>query len=287
MRIGIAASSLDARGYGRFGNHTYLKLKEYGFSCTDFNMANTESALYTAMLAQAEEVLRKEQTLAKAAGIEINQVHGPWRWPAQDAAEEDRKERMEKMKKSIYLTHILGCKNWVVHPIMPLGVEEADTDEALRTWAMNFVFMEELLETAKQYDVTICLENMPMHRFSLSKPKEILNLVQQIGDDHFKICLDTGHVSVFSDLDLAAETRRLGSEIRVLHVHDNRYGMDMHLTPYDGIIDWESFACALKDIQFEGVFSLETGPSAQMSDALFEQKSRYLASIAQNITQGL
>ena len=123
--------------------------------------------------------------------------------------------------------------------------------------------------------------------FSLSKPKEILNLVQQIGDDHFKICLDTGHVSVFSDLDLAAETRRLGSEIRVLHVHDNRYGMDMHLTPYDGIIDWDSFACALKDIQFEGVFSLETGPSAQMSDVLFEQKSRYLASIAQNITQGL
>ena len=287
MRIGISASTLDKQGYGRFGAATYLKLKEHGFDCTDFNMADTETLLYKGDLTQAEEILRKERTMADAAGIEIHQVHGPWRWPAQDTTEEDRKERMEKMKKSIYLTAVLGCKNWVVHPIMPLGVEDADTDNALRTWAMNFVFMEELLETAKENDVTVCLENMPMHQFSMSMPKEILNFVQQIGDDHFKICLDTGHVSVFSDLDLAEETRRLGNEIRVLHVHDNRYGIDMHLNPYDGIINWESFGKALRDVHFKGVFSLETAPSTKLPDALFEEKSRYLAMIAHNITRDL
>ena len=231
------------------------------------------------------EAVREGIAMAEAAGIEIHQVHGPWRWPPKDSTEEDRKERMEKMKKSIYLTTVLGCKNWVVHPIMPLGLEEADTEDALRTWAMNFVFMEELLETAKEHDVTICLENMPMHKFSMSKPKEILNFVEQIGDDHFKICLDTGHVSVFPELDLAEETRRLGKEIRVLHVHDNRYNCDMHLNPYDGIVNWESFGKALRDIQFDGVFSLETAPGGKMPDALFEEKSRHLVNICKYITE--
>ncbi len=284
MRIGISASSLEPQGYGRFGDAIYLKLREHGFSCTDFDMADTNSPLYTGSLSQAEATLRKERALAETAGIEINQVHGPWRWPPQDNTEEDRKERMEKMKKSIYLTTALGCKNWVVHPIMPLGLEDADTDDALRTWAMNFVFMEELLETAKEYNITICLENMPMHQFSMSTPKEILNFVKGIGDDHFKICLDTGHVSVFPELDLAEETRRLGKEIRVLHVHDNRYNHDMHLNPYDGIVDWASFGKALRDIQFDGVFSLETAPDDKLPDALFEEKSQHLVNISKFIT---
>lgn len=284
MRIGISASSLDREGFGRFGDETYLKLRAHGFDCTDFNMADTNSLLYNGDLTQAEETLRKERTLAEAAGIEINQVHGPWRWPPQDGTEEDRKERMEKMKKSIYLTTVLGCKNWVVHPIMPFGIEDLDKGEDLRTWAMNFAFMEELLETAKANDITICLENMPMPKFSMATPKEILNFVQQIGDAHFKICLDTGHVSVFPELDLAEETRRLGNEIRTLHVHDNRYNCDMHLNPYDGVINWESFGKALRDIQFEGVFSLETAPGSKLPDALFEEKSRHLLHICKFIT---
>ncbi len=286
MRIGISASSLDTKGYGRFGDATYLKLKEHGYDCTDFNMAGTESALYTDTPAHAEATLLREQALAEAAGIEIHQVHGPWRWPPQDATEEDRKARMEKMKKSIYLTSVLGCKNWVVHPIMPFGTEDLDKG-GLKTWAMNFVFMEELLETAKAYDVTICLENMPMPKFSIATPKEILNFVQQIGDDHFKVCLDTGHVSVFPELNIGDEIRRLGKEIQVLHVHDNRYNMDMHLAPYDGILDWDALVGSLKDIQYTGVFSLETTPAAQMPDALFEEKSRYLASISKYITRDI
>ena len=123
-----------------------------------------------------------------------------------------------------------------------------------------------------------------MHKFSMATPKEILNFVQHIGDEHFKICLDTGHVSVFSELDLAEETRKMGKEIRVLHVHDNRYGCDMHLNPYDGIIHWESFGQALRDIQFDGVFSLETAPDAKLPDALFEEKSRHLANICKFVT---
>lgn len=187
------------------------------------------------------------------------------------------------MKKSIRATAVLGCKNWVIHPIMPYGVSDINTENVQKTWDMNIEFMSELLETAKEYDITICLENMPFLDFSLSKPADILRFVKTINDEHFKICLDTGHVSVFNKLSLGDSVRELDDEIRVLHVHDNKFSQDLHLIPYSGIIDWEDFAKALKEINFKGVFSLEAAPSAKLTTPLFEEMSILLAKIAYEI----
>lgn len=283
MKIGIQTNLLDKDGYGRWKENMYIKLKEHGYSCTDYNMADTESIIYTLSQNESDAMLKSEKELAENAGIEISQVHGPWRYPPRDLTEEDRSERMEKMKKSIRSTAVLGCKNWVIHPIMPYGENDADTQNAQKTWDMNIKFMSELLKTAKEYGITICLENMPMRKFSLATPEKILKFVKEINDENFKICLDTGHVSVFEDLNMGDELRRLGDKIRVLHVHDNKWGADLHLAPYFGIIDWESFANALADIGFNGCFSLETMPSGKLSDNLFEEACRLLQKIASDI----
>ena len=105
--------------------------------------------------------------------------------------------------------------------------------------------MRELLKTAKEYDVILCLENMPFLDFSLSAPQEILKIVKEMNDDHFKICLDTGHVSVFGDLSVGDEVRRLNKEIRALHIHDNKFGIDSHYMPFFGKIDWKDFSKSL------------------------------------------
>lgn len=283
MKIGIEANLNDKLGYGRWGDNTYKKLKEHGYSCSDFDMSNTDTWIYNLPQEEADVILLHEKKLAEAAGIEIFQVHGPWRWPAQDFTEADRKERIEKMKISIRAASVLGSKNWVVHPIMPFGVSEIGTDDAKHTWELNLIFMRELLETAKKYEITICLENMPMLDFSMAKPVDILRFVKEINDDNFKICLDTGHVSVFNELSPGNAVRELGDEIRVLHVHDNKHSFDLHLAPYFGIIDWEDFAAALKEINFKGVFSLETLPSKKLPDDIFESMGKSFFNIADNI----
>lgn len=283
MRIGLQTSTLDKSGYGRWGDDAYLKLKEHGYSCSDFNMADTDSPLYSLPREDSDAILLRERELAAKAGIEIVQVHGPWRYPPRDASPENRMERLEKMKLSIRAASLLGCKNWVIHPIMPFGLEDARSGDARKTWDLNLLFMRELLKTAHEYDVTICLENMPMQYFSLSRPEDIVRFVRTIGDDHFKICLDTGHVAVFSDLSVGDEARRLGSEIRALHVHDNKYGIDAHMMPFFGIIDWQDFADALKEIGFDGVFSLETLTSSKLPTPLFEEMGKCLGQIAHHI----
>ena len=283
MKIGIEFNIFNS-GYCRYGDKKYIKLKEHGFSCIDFNMSNTNTEIYT--FPESDKLLLREKALADDAGIEINQAHGPWRSPPRDGTVIDRAERMDKMKKSIRLASLLGCKNWVIHPLMPLGADDTVTGNEKETWEINLIFMKDLLITAKEYGVTICLENVPMAKFSLAKPAAILNFAEEINDENFKICLDTGHASLFDDLSLCDEVRRLGDKIKVLHVHDNKYGKDLHLMPYFGTIDWKAFVVSLKDIGYNGVFSLETSAPNTLPDFLFEKSSILLYEIANEIING-
>ncbi|MBE7045420.1 MAG: sugar phosphate isomerase/epimerase [Ruminococcaceae bacterium] len=278
MKIGMKINPF-VNGYHRFGADRYKKLRVHGYEAMDYEMFDANSLIYTLPEAEADVFLLEEKRLAEEAGIEIFQTHAPWPVP------DEYPELVEKMQKSIRASAVLGCKNWVVHPLMPCGTNEADKPElAQKTWDLNLAFMSELVKTAKEYDVTICLENMPMLNYSLAKPTDVLRLVKALNDEHFKICLDTGHVNVFQEqLSIGDEVRAIGKELRALHVHDNKVGQDLHLVPYYGTLNWKEFADALDEVGYDGVFSLEVMPPITLSDATFEESSRLMAEIAKDI----
>ena len=280
MRIGIYTGGLS-----RWGDNRYKMLSALGYSCVDFNMSNTDKLPYTLCDQDFAKYICKEKMLATDAGMEIFQVHGPWRWPPNDETVAQRAERMEKMRRSIYATADLGCKYWVVHPIMPFGIEDIGTGNEQATWDRNTEFMQELLITAKECDVTICLENMPMPKFSLGAPKDILRFVREINNSHFKICLDTGHVSVFPGMSPADVLRTMVAEVRVLHIHDSDGKFDRHWMPGAGVIDWADFGRALKETGFNGVFSLETAPDTSLSLSGAERKYAELFCISSKIIE--
>jgi len=275
MKIGISIGNSNYK--------TYELLRRSGFDCVDFDLSSTETPFYVLSEIEAQKLVDKEKKESELCGIKINQVHGPWRWPPKDFSLEDRKERMEKMKKAIRFTARLGCENFVIHPVMPFGCNEINKTEAEKTYDINLEFMREILIEAKKNNVVICLENMPMLEFSLSKPSDILKLVKEIDDPNFKICLDTGHVAVFEELTAGNVVRELGKEIRVLHVHDSKFQFDLHLPPFFGKIDWGDFMKALSEIQYTGVFSLEVGVSTENSES-HEIIYKYLADIARYLT---
>ena len=188
---------------------------------------------------------------------------------------------------SIQAARLLGAKYWVIHPIMPYGALDLDTEDPPKTWALNKEFFTELLQFAKEQDVTICLENLPMAKFSLADPRQVLKFVKEMNDDHFKMCLDTGHSNFFPEVNLSDVVRQIGPELKVLHVHDNMGDRDFHLWPTKGIIDWSGFMQALKDIDFQGVFSLETAPDIKLEYAPYEEAFAQLCQIAKNVTQTL
>lgn len=260
MKIGIESSAYE----GLYGLHEGVaRMKRHGYECVDFqDFVHTDTELFALTESDFEKYLLTKRAVYEEADIEIFQSHGPWRYPPQDFTAEDRAERFEKMARSIHGTAVLGCKNFIIHPLMPWG---ADSDpKPQRRWDMNLEFFSRLCKVAESEDVTICFENMPMTQISLSRPHEILEFVKTINDPHFKVCLDTGHCAVFGESPAEA-VRLIGKEyLAALHVHDNNGKNDLHWLPYTGVIDWADFSCALDEIGFEGSLSLETHASARI-----------------------
>ena len=255
MKIGI-----NSNAFMRYGTDKYNKMAEFGFKYADISFDGE-----LAGLTEKEYLLaaRIEKALADAAGVTVHQVHGPWIYPTKDSTPEDRMARAEAMRRSLRATAEIGCKNWVIHPVMPFGAKaEPDSEEFMR---INLEFFRELLPYAKELDITVCFENMPFKALSISSPEATLRFIREINDDNFKFCLDTGH-SLVMGTQPADAVRIAGAELRVLHVHDNSSHHDDHLFPFFGKIDWKEFYKSLKETGFDGVFSLEVVLSDKLSD---------------------
>lgn len=282
MKIGVSFKMREG-GYDRFGDEKYNKIKTYGFDCVDFDMCNTNHPLYMMNDEDFKLNIKKERELSQKAGIEIFQTHGPWPCPVNSIEEANIAEKMRLIERSIWGTWLLGCKYWVIHPMIPFGIDDMKNGFAEKTWEVNISVMKEFLKIAKKYDVTICVENTPFTEFSLATPQQILKLVHKMDDDNFKMCLDTGHVAVFNNLTLGDSIRQIKDELKVFHIHDNQGETDEHLFPGEGIIDWFDFTSVVKEIGFDGVLSLEVVPKENLETVEFEQQSIKLAEIAHKL----
>lgn len=247
MKLGSAISF-----FGSFGKDRYKKMKEHGFDYADYDIG---VALDGKADEECEPIVLAEKALADEAGVTIWQVHGPWRYPPHDETPELRHERELLMQNSIRLTAMIGCKNWVIHPLFPFGDCGFDMDSF---WKINEEFFKRLASYAEQYGVIICFENMPMKQVNMSSTEKTLEFIRRINSDNFKLCLDTGH-ELSLGLSPAEAVRLAGKDLQVLHVHDNDGNRDRHLIPGMGVADWMDFYKALNEVGFDGVFSLEAG----------------------------
>ncbi len=136
----------------------------------------------------------------------------------------------------------------VVHPghLSPLGAELPD-----KAWKQNIVGIQKLCDVAKDYNVTICVENMPNIGFLFGKfPEELVGMVENVGRENVGIALDIGHANLVGKLD-----EFLNLEAKHVHIHDNLGKRDDHLPLGRGMIDWKMVMKKLKD--HKGRFVIE------------------------------
>ena len=271
---------MQSRVYELFGREMYRKMYEDGFRYCDLGLSNTKKELYNCDEETFQRLMQEELALAKEAGIVFSQVHGPWRYPPQDATPEDRAERKEKMEKCFRAAKIVECPFVVIHPIMPFGTKEDPDPEAM--FQMNVEFFRSLIPAARENGVTICIENMPMKKLSLSSPAETLRLIEAINDPNVAFCLDTGH-SIVMDTQPGEAVRSGAEKLKVLHVHDSDGVQDRHWYPGEGAIDWADFSAALKEVAFEGVVSMEIHTDETLPEDQYRQETRKLAAIARKL----
>ena len=277
LKTGITNTS-----YGVYGFEGALpKIAEY-YDCIDYQgFVNVETDFFDLPFDEFTKELEAQKALINSHGLTVSQAHAPWRHPVQDATPEGRAFWTEAMKKSILGTHTLGAHRFIVHPLMPYFDSDKNPEEV---WALNEAFVAELADYAKQYGVTVCVENLPFPSYPLTTVEQVCELVDKLDRENLKVCLDTGHAAIFFGSDVGAAVRYIGKRLEAVHIHDNMGKQDEHLIPGDGIIDWDGFAVALKEIGFSGVVSLETSPKhGQHPESEWAKREKMLGELARDL----
>ncbi|MBE6934367.1 MAG: sugar phosphate isomerase/epimerase [Ruminococcaceae bacterium] len=193
------------------------------------------------------QYVRHLKQIAEDNGIICNQSHAPF--PADEPIVRDR------LKWALECTAELGAEICVIHPICRVDMQR------------NVEMYHELLPFAKEYGVKIATENMwdwnlkEDHAFptNCSRHDDFLAHIEAVNDPDFVACVDLGHAEM-DGLDTSADLmiRTLGKHVQALHIHDIDGHNDNHQIPFSLNIDYGPILKALKDVGYNGYFTLES-----------------------------
>lgn len=189
---------------------------------------------------------RKLKQIGLDNGIVCNQSHAPF----PTAIPEIR----SYFKRAIECTAEAGGQICIIHPDNNKSAQE------------NAEMYMELLPFAKDCGVKIATENMwnwdnkkDESSFAACATSEsFVEHIDAVNDDFLVACLDIGHAEMRGSGSGAAEMiRALDRRLQALHIHDNDKWHDEHQIPFSMSIDFASVVKALKDINYQGYFTLE------------------------------
>ncbi len=261
----------------------FRRMKELGFGTVDESLEETERPYYESRAAM-ERHCAPIRAAADRHCIEVFQVHGSYgAWEGYDDPGMTVKEISDNYKLGLYGCHLLGCRNFVIHPTVYYGRgKEYDQDTAV---SQTVRIMEATMEECEKYGINLCLENMPMTHQRISPPSGIAEAVNQVKSDYCRICIDVGHQALFHR-DIGEDIRIAGKKMACLHVHDSDGYNDIHILPFTGVTNWDSFTDALAEIGYSGSMNLETETArchyspphlTRMTEELLAATARYLA----------
>ena len=280
----------------RFGmNEGYRKIREWSFDGAD---ANIHTVLSKGQILRRDipEVLvrggsdcmalfRPWGEAARAAGVENLQAHAPFPSWLPFCGKTNGK-LIEVLKNAIRACDLIGCRKLVIHPFYagPSFALLAEIEER-----RNLDNYAKLVPVAKEYGITICLENMiaqgltkRLRPGACGEPETALRYVDALnrfaGQELFGFCFDTGHAHACG-IDIKQALVTLGARVVALHIHDNDGLSDQHLIPRMGSIDWDSFTEGLRAIHYTGAISFET--FGVFSKLLPEQMDETMRSLSQ------
>jgi sugar phosphate isomerase/epimerase len=101
--------------------------------------------------------------------------------------------------------------------------------ECIETW-------KEVIHHAEKLEQRIAVENV----FD-TDPSMLKRVISSIPHPLFGVCLDAGHINVFSDVSLEEWFSELGDNIFETHLHDNNGKHDEHIGIGTGNFDFKTF----------------------------------------------
>ncbi len=172
---------------------------------------------------------------------------------------EVRESAVARLGKSIRdVGQFLSDAIVVVHPENANPDRQPGDDDARKENCRKS--LEELANSAAEYDVRIAIENM---RWRADNPNrtgmytdQLMEIIHDM-DRMIGICFDVGHANISEGSDLGGAFSRNAHRIIHIHLDDNLGIEDDHFQPGEGNIDFESFYNVVEESGYDGMVQLE------------------------------
>ena len=205
--------------------------------------------------AEVETVARLGQEL----GLDFYAVHSEFRerWDLAAPDSEQRAFAVDANQAVIRAAGRLSASHVVVHPGQELVKGEPVADQLQRAEDS----LLQLAPVAQEAGVRLALENLPPDYVGGSL-RQMTMLLDGLDPALFGFCCDTGHAAVAGERP-GAHIRAFAPRLLGIHYHDNG-GQDDHLFPGLGVIDWEDFFAALREVGYALPITVEALPPKDM-----------------------
>jgi len=128
-------------------------------------------------------------------------------------------------------------------------VMHSGIDGDIKKWKLMDFWLEKTTDfwkkEIKKYEkegIKIVIENT-----GEESPDILIKLCDAVNSDFFALCLDTGHMNVFSELQSFEWVKKMSKRLQYVHLHDNNGENDDHLPVGKGNIDFDSFFESIKN----------------------------------------
>ena len=279
LTVGVQTKGIIAES----GNITqgFQRIREAGFQKVDFNLdafllnsniyAGKINNFFDKEVHELVTIFQKYKAAMDIYGLTPSQMHAPYPVYVPGNGKATAYMQATVIPKSIIIAETLGVP-WVV--IHPFKLQYSEGKEQERQ--INLEYFKMLVPLLKQCQIKVCLENLYESvggRITEGVCSDVEDAIWYIdtlnayaGEELFGFCLDTGHLQL-AKKDPYMFITKLGSRIKVLHIHENNGQDDIHQLPYTfgsgeyGGADWNGILRGLKEIGYQGTLSFETFPS--------------------------
>ncbi len=194
------------------------------------------------------ELTEINKTLS-GGGLSIT-MHGPFL--GIDAGSSDKRVREKTANvysRALEVASSLKPLSIVLHG----GYNEEEHGADVSAWAeLSAKVFRRSVEDARSIDTVIAVENI----YELT-PGPLKALAEMVESAHFGVCLDVGHLNIYSEATMHEWLSVLSDKIKVVHIHDNHGKRDEHLAVGDGDIDFDTFFSLIRQYTKDPVFTIE------------------------------
>ena len=252
MKISTTTGDYFAKGFSAKEAVKYIA--DAGFDYADFTFS-----AFKDKEAWNRGHFEELKAYADSLNISFNQAHAPF--PSSVGDEEKDAKIFESIVSAMEFASILGVKHIIVHPKQHLIYK--GNEETLKK--MNYDFYRSLIPYCEKYQIKVAIENMWQRdklrnyigKSTCADPAEHIEYIDMLDSPWFLACLDVGHTALTGD-NVQDVIRILGHErLKTLHIHDVDYIHDNHTLPGIQKLDFSKILEALKDIDYDGDFTLE------------------------------